>query len=37
MGHQPNERVAMRDNVKGYEYNFPYSFNYFPFDKMYRQ
>jgi len=34
---QPNERVALRDNVKGYAYNFSYTFNYFPFEKMYRE
>ena len=34
---QPTERVAMRDNVKRYEYNFSYSFWYFNFEKMYKE
>ncbi len=34
---QPTERIAMRDNVKGYEYNFSYAHHYFPFEKMYRE
>lgn len=34
---QPTERVAMRDNVKGYEYNFAYSYWYFDYSKMYKE
>jgi peptide/nickel transport system substrate-binding protein len=34
---QPTERIAMRTDVKGYEYNFPYSYFYFNFDKMYKE
>jgi peptide/nickel transport system substrate-binding protein len=34
---QPTERIAMRDNVKGYGYNFSYMQTYFPFAQMYKQ
>jgi peptide/nickel transport system substrate-binding protein len=34
---QPNDRIALRDNVKGYEYNFSYGPWYFPFAKMYKE
>lgn len=34
---QPTERIAMRSNVKGYEYNFAYSSWCFSFEKMYKE
>jgi len=34
---QPTERIAIRDNVKGYEYNFSYSYWFFNFEKMYKE
>lgn len=33
----PTERIALRDNVKGYEYSFSYSYWFFNFDKMYKE
>jgi peptide/nickel transport system substrate-binding protein len=33
---QPNERIALRSNVQGYQYNFLYGENYYPVYNMYR-
>jgi ABC-type transport system substrate-binding protein len=33
---QPNERVALRSNIQGYQYNFLYGANYYPVYNMYR-
>ena len=34
---QPTERVVMQSNVKGFEYNFSYTYYYYNFDKMYKE
>ena len=33
---QPNERIALRSNIRGYTYNFQYSSSYYPLYQMYR-
>jgi ABC-type transport system substrate-binding protein len=33
---QPNERIALRSNIHGYEYNYQYGENYYPLYNMYK-